>query len=791
MSVRKFPGVPHARSYMRQEGLVPREIECPKSKFATIELARKWAKERGFATKVAEERDDAFVFAQSRGKVYEDVDLDAVQVIEFDGVRALVEERGDAPDVKEWRDVFTEDEGELRYADFEMHARALSPAEVAKVRAARRAAGDDSEDKGASKKLYEVSIASEAEVERWFGIEILGHDAGEIDTTRADRGMAVLVDHRGDQVGVVKPGTFRVDDDKVSRAYVRFSRSQRGREVEQDVEDEIRQNSSVGYFVSDAKLVETRKVGEDSSGRAMTIDVWRVTRWQPAEWSSVSVPADVTVGPGRSTGASRETEEEPAAPVVTSKEERTMKKKFVRGDGGAVIEVDEADGRLALTDSERITILADERAATREAQIQEIEDLCEGHNVTVDERRAWIKERKSPDEVARILLKKKRTEVDAPQPGAESLDGLNENDRKRYSITRAILKAAAQREGTGKFDGVEAEVHQEIDRRLASNIKRNGGIFIPVDMRSQAQRIRAMEKRALDSKTAGKGAELIHEEQGELIEILRQSSVAARLGARIITGLSAPISFPKHNGRLQAYWVGENPPADVTDSDLGFGQVNLVAKTIQASTAFSRQWLAQSGIDGEGLVKSELGTEHSLLWDRTAFHGEGTAGEPTGVYKAPDVKVKAVGGLPSYAHVVDSIGLIADANALDGTLGWVTTPLMAAKLKQIPEHATAQMANWLWQGTVHDGTMGGYRALSSNQISKIMTGSEDTGGAEQGAIFGNWADLLIGMFLGLEIIVDPFAKKKRGLIEVTSIQMVDEILRHGESFTKWTGATLV
>jgi hypothetical protein len=57
-------------------------------------------------------------------------------------------------------------------------------------------------------------------------------------------------------------------------------------------------------------------------------------------------------------------------------------------------------------------------------------------------------------------------------------------------------------------------------------------------------------------------------------------------------------------------------------------------------------------------------------------------------------------------------------------------------------------------------------------------------------VFGNWGDMLIGMFGSLEIVVDPYAKKKRALIEVTSFQMVDILLRHGQSFSKSHGATI-
>ena len=85
--------------------------------------------------------------------------------------------------------------------------------------------------------------------------------------------------------------------------------------------------------------------------------------------------------------------------------------------------------------------------------------------------------------------------------------------------------------------------------------------------------------------------------------------------------------------------------------------------------------------------------------------------------------------------------------------------------------------------------MANYPAVATTQLSSLMSGSEETGGTSHGLIFGNWAEVLFGLFNTMELIVDPFALKKRGVIEVTSFQMADLILRHGQSFCKATGAT--
>jgi HK97 family phage major capsid protein len=214
---------------------------------------------------------------------------------------------------------------------------------------------------------------------------------------------------------------------------------------------------------------------------------------------------------------------------------------------------------------------------------------------------------------------------------------------------------------------------------------------------------------------------------------------------------------------MTLFWTGENPAADVTASDIALGLVNLVPKTLMGTTAHSRQLMVQSSLDVEAMVRLELAEAHARAIDRAVIHGLGAAGEPTGIYKAADTNVVAMGGVPGFGKLVDMAGAVADDNAAVGSLGFVTTPLMAAKLMQTLVAASAG-SEMIWTGTLDEGRIAGFRAVATNQVSKTMTGSEATGGSEHGLIFGNWRDVVIGLFAALEIIVDPYAQKKKGLI---------------------------
>ncbi|WP_205855299.1 HK97 family phage prohead protease, partial [Pseudomonas viridiflava] len=104
-----------------------------------------------------------------------------------------------------------------------------------------------------------------------------------------------------------------LDDDRKLRALVRFSKGQGASEVWEDVVDGIRRNISVGYDPQDAQLERTE--GD--------LKYYRITRWEPCEVSIVSIPADPTVGVGRSLPENIVSEPALQGPVM-SKENTTV-----------------------------------------------------------------------------------------------------------------------------------------------------------------------------------------------------------------------------------------------------------------------------------------------------------------------------------------------------------------------------------------------------------------------------------------------------------------------------------
>jgi HK97 family phage major capsid protein len=228
----------------------------------------------------------------------------------------------------------------------------------------------------------------------------------------------------------------------------------------------------------------------------------------------------------------------------------------------------------------------------------------------------------------------------------------------------------------------------------------------------------------------------------------------------------------------------ENDGTDVTAGNAALGSVTLSPKTLQATTAYSRQLVAQSTIDVEQFIRNDLAAVHALAWDKAVFHGAGASNEPDGLYHIGGTNSVAFGGAPSFAKLIDMVTEVNKDNALGGSLAFVTTPGLAGKMAQTVVAASTD-TRMIWSGNLSEGELAGYRALSTNQILATLGA-----GSEHGLLFGDWSQVLIGQWGAMEIIVDPYAKKKQGMLEITSFQMCDIAFRHVTAFCKATGATL-
>lgn len=150
-----------------------------------------------------------------------------------------------------------------------------------------------------NERKFELSFSSEEPYERWFGLEILSHAEGAVDMTRLNEIGVLLFNHDTDRVlGRVERAWV---DGKRGKAIVAFDDDNEAEIIYQKVSSGTLKGVSVRYTVDRWEEVAAGKVSSD--GFAGPCDIAR--HWTPLEISIVSVPADATVGVGRSRDAAQ------------------------------------------------------------------------------------------------------------------------------------------------------------------------------------------------------------------------------------------------------------------------------------------------------------------------------------------------------------------------------------------------------------------------------------------------------------------------------------------------------
>lgn len=591
-------------------------------------------------------------------------------------------------------------------------------------------------------RTIEISFSSEEPVDRWFGKEILDHSDGSIRMNRINTKAPFLDQHDSTrQIGVIEKAWIDGAARK-GRALVRFGQSQIANEIFQDFVDGIRASISVGYRVIKAILEETGEEG--------TQDVYRVTEWEPFEISSVSIPADITVGIGRSAALDDNDFE--------IEERRTIMGLENKDDKQTPPTVDESAIRSKALDDER-------------KRTSEIMDIAKDFGLE-DEARSFIADGKSAEAFRVMALDKIKTRgakpLDTEKPKGDDL-GLSEKEKRAYSFMN-LLRALA----TGKRS--EAEFEMELSDAMQKKLSRSAkGAFVPIDVLTY--------QRDLDSST-GKGSEFISTNLlvSSFIDLLRNKMVARSLGATVLSGLVGNVSIPKATGGSNTYWVPKN--GDVSESDNSVsGQVGLTPKTVGTFIDILRNLLNQSSIGVEMFVRDMIAKDIALAIDLACFHGTGADNQPTGIFNTSGIGSVAIdtnGGVPTLAKIIELESKVSALNADIGSLAYVTNAKGRGILKSTKVDAGSGIMVWQNSQTPGEGLVNGYRAVATNQIKSNLT--KGTGTGLSGLLFGNFSDLVIGEWGVLDLNIDTSAKSLSGGLRVIALQDVDIAIKNAASF---------
>lgn len=598
------------------------------------------------------------------------------------------------------------------------------------------------------KREVSLSFSSEEPYRRWWGWEVLGHATGEVDMSRLDGGAApLLTDHRANvdsQVGVV--ASARIENGR-GTAVVRFGTSTRAAEMLERVRDGELTGVSVGYRITDLERVGERD-GES---------VYRAS-WAPYEISLVALPADTSVGVGRD-------------------------------DQGA--ETIELEIKEAVMPNPTPTAAQPQRPDPAMAERQRVQDILavgSRFNVAREAESAVREGVPAADFRARVLDILGERDTGDTHAGATRLaidhsgfgGGSDQRLLRDYSLSR-LVRATVNNDW--REAGLEREVAQEIGRQAGRSAQ---GVYVPSF---------ALAERALVDTGAGVGAGLVGTDHlaNAFIASLEPEVAVLQLGARVLQGLSRDVSIPRMTAGTSAEWVAEG--AGATESDPTFDTVPLTFKHLTANVRYSKRMAVQADPAVEQLMRSDLRRQVAIGLDRAAINGAGTATEPGGILSMAGVGSVALGtdgAALSWDKVVSFLEAVDAADAGGGSLGFLSNSKVKAQLMRtakmdgvgfILEMADGRrMAPQSAPGaTTHPAAfVAGHPAVFTNLVPSNLTKGSGTGLSAM--IFGNWRDLMIGDFGGMDLIVDPYTESQAGNVRITVHSHWDIAARHAESF---------
>lgn len=630
---------------------------------------------------------------------------------------------------------------------------------------------------GADPNRFAFALSSEQPVDQWFGREVLSHDKKAIRQDRLKAGIPLLFNHNRDQhLGVIDGYSIT---DGVLRVEGKWSSSAFAQEKKRDFDDGILKDSSIGY---DIHHVTRDQAGDCPSEN----DTLNVDDWEPMEGSLVTIPADFTVGKGRSADAGS------AIPLAVDVVRRELPKP------AAPAAIPTYEVRMAETANTPSTEVLEQQRRDAILAIASDKDFSR-YASTAEVREAFDKGTSAAD-FSQMVSRKIVAANDANKVGTAGSNVVRElgNDAKRYSLARAF-RAAINDHKSGTFNTEDATIEREVAAEIRKRSGISGGnMVVPNAIVSRMPSERAGTTTTQTATGAGYAAQsalLNTITESELIEMYRNRARVLALGASRLGGLSGVVRLPRQTGAGTAQWVAEtgttNPSSITTDF------VALTPKRLTMQSIYTIELLAQSAVDVEGTLAKDRAKVLNLAVDLGAISGPGTGGAPTGILNTtglalvtPSGATLTAGKTLGYLDTLQFESLIAQANADVLGMGWLVTPEVRAILKATPKFTNA-IAAAVWDAgrTDPDGLQDGpegYRAGITNQLPK-------NGGAGTNlhtAIFGDWSQLIVADWGASELIVDPYTQAGSGAFVVTERSLMDIQVRHVQAFAAATAIAI-
>ena len=313
-----------------------------------------------------------------------------------------------------------------------------------------------------------------------------------------------------------------------------------------------------------------------------------------------------------------------------------------------------------------------------------------------------------------------------PKENRNNINNTKNIHMSNFSLIKSINDVIANRNINEDALGV---IEMGATEMRKSGLSFSGQIQLPVEERGDA----------VAATVATDGKEIVATDKLNILSPLMGKSILAEAGATFLTGLVGNISIPNYTGSTCG-WKGELEAAD--NGKGTFGSVELSPKRLTAYIDISKQFLAQDSVGAEEMLRADIVNALVAKLEQTIFgDAAGDNTKPAGIFNGAEVVA------PSYQGVCEAEAAVTDYS---GEKRFVMSPTAKSAFKQATISGTKSDLRLL----LEDGEVDGYPVSDS---SNVVAG---------GYAFGDFSELVVAQWGGIDIVVDPYTLATKNAIRL-------------------------
>ena len=325
---------------------------------------------------------------------------------------------------------------------------------------------------------------------------------------------------------------------------------------------------------------------------------------------------------------------------------------------------------------------------------------------------------------------------------------LSDYEPPEYSLGNAIRGQIS-----GRLDGYEAEVHQELSRSMPMTPR---GVVVP--------------NMLLETRTTMTTSNIANVTQSivrpsAFVDALQPPSAVMAAGATMLSGLEKSIVVPRQTGDATAAFTAEG--SAVAESSLTFDSLTLTPKRISATSSYTMESLMQSDPSIDQLIRTSQARKIGEVLDDNAMGGSGSGANPRGILNTSGINSISTGDTTmTRTEALTALSKLEEDDVPSGNATFLIDPADYAIIA-----ATA----------VDSGS--GVFVIEDNRIlGRTIIQSSLVGNGT--VILGDFSYLMIGMFGGTDLIVDPYSSASSAIVKITTHTFADIAVRQPEAFCK-------